>query len=62
MTRLKQEVFSKRFVQFYELNCLRSQNSRFVKRPNRPQVGPIEKYWALCKKNTKSVLKNPNSA
>ncbi len=45
------------------LNCLRSQNIRFVKRPNsspnRPQVRPIEKYWTLCKKEYKKRSKDP---
>jgi hypothetical protein len=44
---------------------LRSQNINFVERPNNapncPQVRPIDKYWALCKKQYKKRSKEPKS-
>ncbi len=44
---------------------MRSQNISFVERPNNapncPQVRPIEKYWALCKKEYKKRSKEPKS-
>ncbi len=44
---------------------MRSQDISFVERPNNapncPQVRPIDKYWALCKKQYKKRSKEPKS-